>query len=64
MRWFVLMVILVLGVSSSALAESSRYKITPMEQDDVRYTFTNVRFTTYQGRPGLSVDVCACQPKS
>ena len=56
MRWLVLVVVLAFGVSFGASAESSRYEVTPIEHDDIRYAFTNVRFTTYQGRPGLSID--------
>ena len=51
---------LAFGVSFGASAESSRYKVTPMEEDDLVYAFTNLRFTTYHGRPGISIDLEAC----
>lgn len=57
MRWLVIVVLLALGFSFGASAESSRYEVTPMDEDDLVYTFTNLRFTTYHGRPGISIDL-------
>ena len=59
MRRLVPILAFVLTASRSAFAESSHHEITPMEQDDIRHTFTSVRFTTGQGSAGVCIDLVA-----